>query len=366
MRQNRYLDEFKARRYTAPLVRAIKRAVSATPITLMEVCGTHTVAIYRYGINTLLPRNIGVLSGPGCPVCVTPNEFIDRAIAYSQSEKFTIVTFGDMMKVPGSRSSLAREKARGADIRIVYSALESLNIAARNSGKEVVFLAIGFETTAPTVAAAVQEAKKRGLGNFHILCEHKVLPPALRAIAEGGEVRIQGLICPGHVSVVTGLAIYEFLARDYGIACVVAGFEPVDILKAIYRLVSMIVSGESRVVNEYSRVVLPQGNQRAQQLMQEVFEPCDARWRGLGILPLSGLRLRREYGEFDAARAFPVSIDPPHEHPQCICGEILRGTKIPTDCSLFRTMCTPETPVGACMVSSEGNCAAYYKYSIDK
>jgi len=366
MRQDKYLSEFKAKRYTATLVRAIKQAAGSMPITLMEVCGTHTVAIYRHGINTLLPPSIEIISGPGCPVCVTPNEFIDRAVGYSQKERFIIVTFGDMMKVPGSRSSLAKEKARGANIRIVYSALEALDIAAASPGQEVSFLAIGFETTAPTVAAAVHEAKKRQLGNFHILCEHKVLPPALRSIVEGGELRIQGLICPGHVSVVTGLRIYEFWAHDYGIPCVVAGFEPVDILKAIHLLVSMVISGEARVVNEYSRVVLAEGNQRAQQLMQEVFEPCDATWRGLGTLPLSGLRLRPEYGEFDANHVYPVTIDPPREHPQCICGDVLRGTKRPTECPLFRTVCTPETPAGACMVSSEGNCAAYYKYRVDK
>lgn len=365
-RQNNYLDEFKAERYSAPLVRAIKQVAGSRPITLMEVCGTHTVAIYRHGINTLLPQTIEILSGPGCPVCVTANEFIDRAITYARKERFIIATFGDMMKVPGSRSSLAEEKARGADIRIVYSALEAVDSAAASLDHEVIFLAIGFETTAPTVAAAVLEAKKRNLSNFHILCDHKVLPPALRAIVEGGELKLQGLICPGHVSVVTGLRMYDFLAREHGIACVVTGFEPVDILESIYLLVSMITSGQASVVNEYSRVVLVEGNQRAQQLMHEVFEPCDATWRGLGTLPLSGLKLRPEYGDLDANRVFPVTIDPPREHPQCICGDVLRGTKRPTDCSLFRTVCTPETPVGACMVSSEGNCAAYYKYRLDK
>jgi hydrogenase expression/formation protein HypD len=344
-------------------VRAIRERLGERSATLMEVCGTHTVAIFRYGIKSLLPPALKILSGPGCPVCVTPNRTIDTAIALSRQPRTIIATFGDMMKVPGSSSSLLKEKANGADVRVVFSPLDALDIAKDNPQRNVIFLAIGFETTAPAIAAAVEEARRRELSRFYILCANKILPPALRAIASSGELHLQGLICPGHVSVITGTKIYEFLARDHGIPCVVAGFEPVDILQAILALVEMIGAGEARVVNKYERVVSKEGNPIAQALMRKIFETADSVWRGMGIIPNSGLKLRDEFAAFDAEKQIPVEVEETREHPECICGEVLRGVKTPADCALFRRVCTPESPVGACMVSSEGNCAAFYKYS---
>jgi hydrogenase expression/formation protein HypD len=270
-----------------------------------------------------------------------------------------------MMKVPGSSSSLLKEKADGADVRVVLSPMDTLEIAQDNPQHKITFLAIGFETTAPGIAAAVVEAKRRGLTNFYVLCANKVLPPALRAIVSSGELKLDGLICPGHVSVITGTKIYDFLAREYNIPCVVAGFEPVDVLQAIFALVEMALSGEARVINKYARVVSEDGNKIAQSMMQKVFQPTDSVWRGMGTIPDSGLHLRDEFVELDAEKQIPVDVEETKEHPECICGDVLRGEKTPADCTLFRRTCTPENPIGACMVSSEGNCAAYYKYSIE-
>ncbi len=328
----------------------------------MEFCGTHTVAIFRFGIRQVLPPTIEMLSGPGCPVCVTDNADLDKAIALAQIPGVILATFGDMMKVPGSRSSLQRVKAEGADVRLVYSTMDALKIAEENPTKSVVFLGIGFETTAPTIAASILQAEEKGLRNYFVLSFHKLCPPVIKAILDSGEVKLQGLICPGHVSAIIGSYPWEFIARDYGIPCVVSGFEPLDILQSIEMLVNQIEEGESRVEIAYRRGVRPEGNQEALKIMYEVFEPCPARWRGIGEVPNSGLKLRKEFRHFDAELAFDVDPGPTYEPRGCICGEILRGVKTPLDCRLFGKVCTPEYPVGPCMVSSEGTCSAYYLY----
>jgi len=358
-----HLDEYRDAGLCRELSVRIAQAAGGREITLMEVCGTHTMAIYQYGLKELLPPNITLLSGPGCPVCVTPNEYLDRAVAYCRQEGIWVATFGDMLRVPGSRSSLIRERGDGGRVRLVYSPADALELARQMPDQRVVFLGIGFETTSPLVAAVLADARRSGMKNFLVLAGNKVLPPALRSLVDDEQLGLQGLICPGHVSAVTGKGIYEFLARDHGIACVISGFEPTDILQSILMLVSQIDRGQPRVENQYRRVVPDEGNPRARELLQEVFEPRESAWRGLGSIPDSGLFIRHDYREHDAEAALPIEIEPPVEHPGCICGLILRGRKRPVDCALFGGTCTPEHPVGACMVSSEGTCAAQYRYA---
>ncbi len=328
----------------------------------MEFCGGHTVTIFRYGIRQVLPETIEMVSGPGCPVCVTANADLDKAIALSRIPDIIIATFGDMLKVPGSRSSLQKMKAEGADVRMVYSATDALKMAAENPLKSVVFLGIGFETTAPTIAASILQAQETGINNYYALSLHKLCPPIIRAILNSGEVKLDGLICPGHVSAVIGSHPWEFIARDYGIPCVISGFEPLDILQCVDMLVTQRNKDTANVEIAYRRGVRPEGNQQALQLMEQVFEPCPAQWRGMGEVPGSGLKLRKEYSHFDAEIAFDIEPGPTYEPLGCICGEVLRGVKIPLDCKLFGNACTPESPVGPCMVSSEGSCSAYYLY----
>ena len=331
----------------------------------MEFCGGHTVTIFRYGIRQVLPSTIDMVSGPGCPICVTANADLDKAIALSQIPGVIIATFGDMLKVPGSRSSLQEVKADGADVHTVYSTMDALRMAEENPTKSVVFLGIGFETTAPTIAASILQAEEKGIGNYYVLSMHKLCPPVLRAILDSGEVKLDGLICPGHVSAIIGSHPWEFIARDYGIPCVVSGFEPLDILQCVDMLVDQIENGDSRVEIAYRRGVRPEGNQQALKLMEEVFETCPAEWRGIGEVPDSGLKVRKEYQPFDAEVAFDIDPGSPYEPEGCICGDILRGVKTPLDCRLFGKVCTPESPVGPCMVSSEGSCSAYYLYGGD-
>jgi len=357
----RFISEFRRSELAKGLVSQIHHR-SKTPARFMEFCGTHTVAIFRFGIRQVLPPTIEMLSGPGCPVCVTDNADLDKAIALAQIPGVILATFGDMMKVPGSHFSLQRVKAEGADVRLVYSTMDALKIAEENPSKSVVFLGIGFETTAPTIAASILQAEEKGLRNYFVLSFHKLCPPVIKAILDSGEVKLQGLICPGHVSAIIGSYPWEFIARDYGIPCVVSGFEPLDILQSIEMLVNQIEEGESRVEIAYRRGVRPEGNQEALKIMYEVFEPCPARWRGIGEVPNSGLKLRKEFRHFDAELAFDVDPGPTYEPRGCICGEILRGVKTPLDCRLFGKVCTPEYPVGPCMVSSEGTCSAYYLY----
>ncbi len=328
-------------------------------LTVMEVCGTHTMSIARYGLRQLLPDGLRLISGPGCPVCVTAMADLDRVVALARLPEVTLATFGDLIRVPASRTTLAAERAAGADVRVVYSPRDAVHLAAAEPEREVVFAGIGFETTAPTIAASLLEARALGLTNFSVLSMHKTMPLPLKALLDLGETPISGFLLPGHVSVITGTAGYEFLARDYGVSGVVAGFEPHDILRALLRLVRM---REPAIANEYGRAVRSEGNVIAQKLLEQVFRPGDADWRGLGVIPASGLALRPEFADADAALRFPADLEPPLEPAGCRCGEVLRGVTDPAECALFGARCTPEDPVGACMVSSEGACAARYRY----
>ena len=359
----KYLDEYRDPQLAKSMLEALQRR-SATKHTykLMEICGTHTVAIFRLGLRQLLPPAIQLISGPGCPVCVTANEDIDRAIWFARQPQVIITTFGDLVRVPGSASSLNTERSKGADVRIVYGSLDALQIARDNPGRHVVFLGIGFETTAPTVAAAVKQAAAEGLDNFSVFSAHKLLPPAMRALLEAEDLRLDGFLCPGHVSTVIGAAAYQEVTTRYHIPCVVTGFEPLDLLQGIYTLVDLLETGRAEVINQYRRAVSWDGNVAARRLMDAIFELADATWRGLGTIPGSGLKLRSQWEQYDATRRFSMPDIQVKEHPGCRCGEVLRGVMIPPECGLFRKVCNPETPLGPCMVSSEGTCGAYYRY----
>jgi hydrogenase expression/formation protein HypD len=357
----KHMDEYRDRDMAQALSRKIKD-VSQKPIRLMEICGTHTMAIFRHGIRSLLPDTVDLVSGPGCPVCVTAAEDIDRSIKLAGESGVIVVTFGDMFRVPGSSSSLQAERARGADVRMVYSTFDALAIARNNPDHPVVFLGVGFETTAPTVAAAVKTARESKLENFFVLSAHKLLPPAMDALLSGGDLDIDGFICPGHVTTIIGTSSYQSVVDRYGVPCVVVGFEPLDILQGILMLVRQIEAAEARVEIQYVRGASPEGNPAALRIMNEVFEPCDTPWRGLGSIPLSGLAFREEYAAHDAGRRFDLNVPSAKEPPGCLCAEVLRGVAKPVQCKLFRAACTPRTPVGPCMVSSEGTCAAYFKY----
>jgi hydrogenase expression/formation protein HypD len=357
----KYVDEFRDAELGKRLVAGIRRK-SSRPVSFMEFCGGHTVSIARHGIRQLLPPHIRLTSGPGCPVCVTANQDLDKAIALARLPGVTVACFGDMIRVPASRSSLQQVRAEGGDVRVVYSTQDALDIARRDPARPVAFIGIGFETTAPTVAASVLQAEREGIDNYFVLSQHKLCPPVMKALLDSGEVRLDGIICPGHVSAVIGTHPYEFIPRDYNIACVVSGFEPLDILLCVDMLVEQIENGMAEVAIAYRRGVRPEGNTVALELMHRVFEECDANWRGIGTVPGSGLRLREEYRRFDAEHAFEIDAGEPVEPKGCICGDILRGAGTPLDCALFRTACSPEHPVGPCMVSSEGTCAAFYQY----
>jgi hydrogenase expression/formation protein HypD len=331
-------------------------------MTLMEVCGTHTMAIYQHGIRALLPKQIRLISGPGCPVCVTPVGYVDHAIALARKPNLIITSFGDMVRVPGSSSSLLHEQARGATIKVVYSPLDALAIAEKYPERTVVFLGVGFETTAPTIAGAILQASQRGVENFYVLASHKTMPAPMAALTGDPELQVDGYLCPAHVSAIIGVDAYIPLAAQARVPCVVTGFEPLDVLRGVLMLAKQVVRGECRVENEYSRVVRPEGNVKARELLYRIFEPCDDNWRGIGVIPDSGLQIRAEFGRFDAAKQLDAEIEAPVEHLGCLCGEILKGKARPHDCPMFKTVCTPEDPIGACMVSSEGTCAAEYKY----
>jgi hydrogenase expression/formation protein HypD len=327
----------------------------------MEVCGTHTVAIHRCGLRALLPANVELVSGPGCPVCVTPIGYIDHAVALARTPGVILTTFGDLMRVPGSSSSLEGERAAGADVRVVMSPLDAVEIATKEPSRRVVFLGVGFETTTPAVALAMILAQQRGIGNFLVLSGHKVMPPALRALVGGGPLKIDGFLLPGHVSAVIGSGPYQFIAKQFKTPCAIAGFEPVDVLQAIWMLLRQLNEGVAKVEIQYRRAVRPEGNPRAEATVRDRFVPVDAEWRGIGVIPGSGLGVRPKYGQVDAAQ-IPVQIEPAREKKGCICGQVLQGLKRPADCPLFGTACSPEHPVGACMVSSEGSCSAALKY----
>jgi hydrogenase expression/formation protein HypD len=360
----KFIDEFRDVELAKKLVSKINQ-LSTRPTRLMEFCGGHTVSIMRSGIRQLLPPTVEMLSGPGCPVCVTANADIDKAIALASLPDVIVTTFGDMMKVPGSYSSLQQARAADADIRIVYSTQDALQLARNNPSKSVIFIGIGFETTAPTIAASILEAEKEGIKNYYVLCLSKLCPPIMKALLDLGELKLDGIVCPGHVSVIIGSCPYEFIPRDYGVACAVSGFEPLDILLTVEMLVKQIETGEPKVEIAYRRGVNPEGNKTALALMDTVFEVGSADWRGIGVVPASGLNIRKKFERFDAEKSFSISTKPPLEPKGCICGDILRGVKTPIDCKLFRRACTPEHPVGPCMVSSEGSCAAYYQYGTE-
>jgi hydrogenase expression/formation protein HypD len=341
----------------AHLARSIRREV-----TLMEICGSHTQAIGRFGIGRLLPPNVRLISGPGCPVCVTSIEDVDRAILLAGKEGTIVATFGDMLKVPGTDgTSLQQARAAGADVRVIASSRDALALAEAERARAVVMLGIGFETTAPTVAAAVQAARRKRLANFFVFSLHKVIPPAIKALIEAPTLAIDGFICPGHVSTIIGTAGYALIPAA-GRAAAITGFEPADILEGILIILRQVAGGEKEVAVQYSRGVNPEGNGRARALMEEVFRRTDALWRGLGNIPESGLALRDEWSAFDALKRFPLPRIASREPAGCLCGEILRGAKRPQACPLFGRLCTPGNPVGPCMVSSEGTCAAHYRY----
>jgi hydrogenase expression/formation protein HypD len=344
------------------LIDAITDMAPDRDVNLMEVCGTHTMAIARGGFASVLPEHVHLLSGPGCPVCVTANRDIDSIIALARMDNVTITTFGDMMRVPGSTSSLLDEKAAGHDVRIVYSPLNALDIARENPDREVVFVGVGFETTTPLIAAAIRHADDEGLANFSVLCAHKTMPNTLNALVNDPEVRIDALILPGHVCTITGTGPFQFLARDYHVPGVVTGFEPVDVLQGIAMLVRQLVEGRADIEIAYERGARREGNPTAIALVDEVFEPCDATWRGMGVIPNSGMRIRDRYASFDAVRRLHPEPEPTIEPSGCRCGDVLRGVIRSEDCPLFGSACTPEHPIGPCMVSSEGSCAAHYRY----
>ena len=358
-----YQDEFRQKELVQGLARQLHELVQGVekPMTFMEVCGTHTMAIYQFGLRQLLPPQVRLISGPGCPVCVTPNGYLDRAIACCRLPDTIIATFGDMVRVPGSSSSLLEERATGADVRIVYSPLDAVALAAANPAKRVIFLGVGFETTAPTIAGSILAAARQGLENYSVLASHKTMPAPMRVLSADPELALDGYLCPAHVSAIIGANAYRFLTEEFRLPAVVTGFEPADVLQGILMLARQVVARESRVEIQYRRVVSWEGNAKARAIMAQLFEECDAEWRGIGVIPGSGLRIREEYAAFDAAR-IPVPVEPLLEQDGCRCGEVLKGKLSPFDCPLFDSVCTPEAPVGACMVSSEGTCAAAYKY----
>lgn len=359
----RLSDEFRAPALVREIANRIQRFAGLSA-TIMEVCGTHTMSVARFGLKSLLPSRVQLISGPGCPVCVTDQRDIDRYLALGAQPGVTLACFGDMMRVPGSVTSLERLRAQGADVRVVYSPMDAVEMARTESEAEVVFLGVGFETTMPAIALAIKTASAERLRNFSVYCAHKTIPAALRALLASGETNISGLLLPGHVTTIIGSAAYDFIANDFGVTCAVAGFEPVDILLAVEAILTRLEQGEAAIDNTYSRAVRAQANPRAAELIGEVFVPCDALWRGLGRIPGSGVAIAPEYAAHDAARRFEAVLAdvPPSKPTTCRCGEVLRGLIRPAECSHFAKTCTPTQPVGPCMVSSEGACAAAYRY----
>lgn len=357
----KYLEEYRDPEISRSLIERI-RELGLQEVRLMEVCGTHTMSIFRSGIRSVLPPTISLLSGPGCPVCVTAQNEIDAFIELAGIDDVIVATFGDLLRVPGTDSSLQKERANGRDVRIVYSASDALEVARHNPGKRVVFLGVGFETTAPTIAASIISARQTGLHNYFVFSAHKLVPPALLALMGIKNFKVDGFILPGHVSVIIGTKAYQNLIKGYRVPCVVAGFEPIDILQAIYVLLMQIQSGISGLENAYPRAVTPEGNDKARKIMYDVFETVDATWRGLGNVPASGLKIKQEFANLDAQRAFDIYVPHRKDPDGCACGEILTGSKMPPECALYKKVCTPADPVGPCMVSSEGTCAAYYRY----
>jgi len=360
----KYIDEFRDKDLIRSIAEKIKGIASSNKsYRFMEVCGTHTMSIARFGLRHILPSNVKLLSGPGCPVCVTPTSFIDKVVSYAELEDVIITTFGDMIKVPGSKSSLENVRSERGNVKVVYSTTDALKLAAKNPNKKIIFLGIGFETTAPTIAAAIKEAKNKRIDNFFILSGHKIMPPALKALIYDKDLNLDGFILPAHVSTIIGSKPYSFISKEYGIPCVIAGFEPLDVMQGIYMLIRQVQEERPKVEIQYNRVVKPAGNRLAQDILGEVFRVIDSEWRGLGVIPKSGLAIKRGFSNIDAEKNFKVKIPKSvMDRKGCICGEVLKGLKEPEACRLFGKACTPQNPVGPCMVSSEGTCSAWYAY----
>jgi hydrogenase expression/formation protein HypD len=359
----KFIDEFRDQTLVRDLAGRLA-ALASGPATIMEVCGTHTMAAARFGLKSLLPPEVGLISGPGCPVCVTAQVDLDAFLALGQEPRTVLASFGDMLRVPGSHTCLEGLRAQGAEVRVVYSPLDAVELARQTPEKQVIFFGVGFETTMPATALAIQAAARYGLDNFSVWCVHKTMPAALQALLASGEVRVSGLLCPGHVTTIIGAAAYDFIPADFGLPCAVTGFEPVDILLGIESILRQLKEGKARVDNVYTRAARTPANPRARELLAEVFAPEDATWRGLGVIPGSGARIREDYARFDARSRFPQvweRLTPPPPSP-CRCGEVLRGVLRPGQCPLFAQRCTPAQPLGPCMVSAEGACAAAYRY----
>jgi hydrogenase expression/formation protein HypD len=362
----KFTEEFRDKDLVQDLARKLGRLASG-PATIMEVCGTHTMAAARFGLKSLLPPQVSLVSGPGCPVCVTAQEDLDGFLALGREPGIILSSFGDMLRVPGTTTSLEKERAAGTVVKVVYSPVDAVDLARQETGKQVVFFGVGFETTMPATAVAIQLAAADNLPNFSVFCVHKTMPMALRALLSAGEVKVSGLLCPGHVTTIIGASAYDFIPQEFGIPCAVTGFEPLDLLLGIESILHQISQGQARVDNVYTRAVQVQPNPRAQALLTEVFAAADAKWRGLGVIPGSGVTIREKYGPYDARSRFAAVLArvPPPPPSACRCGEVLRGVMRPKECPLFDQACSPSQPLGPCMVSSEGACAAVYRYERD-
>ena len=361
----KYIDEFRNVGLIKKLSQKIRAIVPGNNINIMEVCGTHTQGFFRFGLDKLLPRNLKLISGPGCPVCVSPQSYIDNAIKLAQHKGNIILTFGDMLRVPGTRSTLEKERAERGNVKIVYSAMDTILFARRNPDKKIIFLAVGFETTAPTIALSIIQAKKERLKNLYFYSSLKLITPAMEYLTKDKRLNLSGFLCPGHVSCIIGTDSYEFIPEKYKIGCCVTGFEPLDILEGIYFLIRQIRDNKPRVENQYIRAVTRGGNRKAKNTIFKVFEIRNSSWRGLGEIRQSGLKIKKSFSDFDAEEALSISDKypaPGGKLARCRCGDVLKGLISPKDCPLFSKFCKPDEPIGPCMVSSEGACNAYYKY----
>jgi len=361
----RYVDEYRNKKLIRQATDVIKDIMPARNIRFMEVCGTHTQNFLRFGLDKLIPPSLKLISGPGCPVCVSTQEYIDKAIIYAKLKDAVILTFGDMLKVPGSHSSLEKERARGGDVRVLYSARDSLRVAKDNPGKKIIFLAVGFETTAPTIALTILAAGKENIKNLFFFSSLKLIPAAMKQLVADRRLDVKGFLCPGHVSAIIGVRPYEFIPRRFKIGCCIAGFEPLDILQGLYFLLRQVKDNRPAVENQYQRAVKTYGNPKAKRIIAKVFKVEDASWRGLGDIPNSGLKIRDEFRRFEVENRFPISHKSQvtsHKSGKCKCADVLKGLIQPTECSLFSRTCKPDNPIGPCMVSSEGACNAYYRY----
>jgi len=360
----RYIDEYRDKKLVRKMALEICAIMPREDINVMEVCGTHTQSIFKFGLKELLPGNLNLISGPGCPVCVSSQEYIDAAIGLSRNKNNIILTFGDMLRVPGNKSTLEEERSNGAQVHIVYSPLDALVFAENNPDKKIIFLAVGFETTAPAIGLSLLAARSKKIENISFFCALKLMPPVIKEILKDEEIKIDGFLCPGHVSSIIGSGAYEFIPKKYGKACCVAGFEPLDILEGLYLLVRQIIRNKPESANQYIRAVTRKGNLKAQEIISKVFRPADVSWRGLGMVKASGLLIRDEFSRFDTGKVFKIkkTLTLGRNAARCKCGDVLKGIIHPESCPLFRKACTPTHPYGPCMVSFEGACNAHYKY----